>query len=71
MRAAGLLLIAQSLALIFCIAWYAGRVADERAARTNAEAIALRLSLDLEHATGQRDALAQAYLRIKKHHCGA
>lgn len=71
MRAAGLLLIAQSLALIGCIAHYAGQVAEHRAARMHAEAAALRLSLELENTTGQRDALGQAYSKLRRHNCGA
>lgn len=71
MRAACYLLIGQSLALILCISHYAGEVAEHRAARQHAEETALRLSLELENTTGQRDALTQAYSRLKRHNCGA
>lgn len=71
MRAACLLLIAQGLALILCIAHYSGQIAEHRIARQTAEADALRLSLDLENAKGQHDALAHAYRQIKRHNCGA
>jgi hypothetical protein len=70
MRAAGLPLIAQSLAIILLIAHYSGEIAAERRARDATDAQALRLMLDLERATGQRDAIGQAYMRIKRHHCG-